>query len=140
MSDKKWIIKVSDHKKGKSIEIDMDIVLLIYVTIAIATHEELHNEINTLYEEHKWNAALAYQTSPYFNHPSFRSFVATDEKRIIKTAFLFALYEKEGTGKDFAMKFLRNGYKRIYDYIERNPKLNTLNFIDYIQNRHFEYL
>lgn len=136
----KWTVISSKGYANEVKEIDFYFVLTLHVVCGIATNEHLKSEIDSLYNENLTSAILAYQKSPLYNHPFFRSFVATDEKKIIKVASLYAMYEIEQNGREFFLRMLNKGYKRIVDYVERTTVLNMNSFTDFLKNRSVDHL
>lgn len=136
----KWTI-VGQYKSPKEIEhIDFYFVLTLHVICGIGTHKQLKDEIESIYNENLSSAITAYRESPLFNHPFFHSFVATDEKMIIKVASNYAMYEKEQKGREFLLRMIHKGYKRIEDYMSRINLINMDHLTSFLKERSPEYL
>lgn len=135
----KWIVQAK-NEENEIRDIDFAFVLKIHTIFAIGIHGQLKEEIDTLYNERIEDALVAYRNSPLYNHPSFRSFVATDEKMIIKVAALYSMYELKQEGRSFLLKMVNKGYKRIVDYVRRNPIINMDHLSSFLKERSSDYL
>ncbi|HFJ9376672.1 TPA: coiled-coil domain-containing protein [Bacillus paranthracis] len=133
-------LRVIIRNKNGDKEIDVNEILIVYTVASIAVHKELEEELASLYKENQLDCMIAYKNSRFYENPLFSTYTAIEEKKMREALALYAWYEEKGEGDVFLRKFIKKGYKRLSDYVERNPTFNINHFVDFYRGRSDSYL
>lgn len=113
--------------------------IVSYVIVAIAKHPMCQMKIRKEYEQDKRRYKEANKDNEYaFNHV-FDSFPAVESYHMKKLAQMYNA-QLDSNKDEFLIRYIKHGYNRVIQYVERHPILDIGQFADFHQSRESTHL
>lgn len=113
----------------------------LLITIAVGSRHILHEEISNVYKKNREVYYQFFKESPYANDHRLSSLSVENYKAIQQFIGIY-LYEKSLGSNEITKKFIRKGFRFIYQYINHQFKVDFYKlrdeYIDYVKRNAFE--
>jgi len=132
------ISELQKHFKDESYSLKDSIIA--HTISALALHMQLQDKIDADFEKDKKTFYELFLKNECSYTPFFHLFPATDEVRMIKLSSMYVLYEKQesGLGRKLLLSFIKDGYKRVFDYVHQRSVLSIESLLAFYTERQKE--
>lgn len=114
-------------------------IALLHTYFLIAIYEESYQEIMVLYEQNESNYKIRVKELDEMANSTFIKRMPIGLKwKTLKTMAVLERPTPEEE-REVALSYIKNGYKRIYDFAQRNPQLNAELALKFISERYKNY-